>query len=423
MKLKFLPIFTFLSLGAFAQSFFPSVYDLPTTGFDLLRDQNAVILSQIKASSGNGFENQTLFESRKSPNTPYWALNKVSIWENAKWNTQELTTDSFVLNTQGKITTVYELVNYNYTGFNYNVKNRYNYTYDALGRLSKITMETANPASSNNYRSSYSMNTIYDMNGVRVYDSLYSYANSSVYIRGYVHDAAKKLINEYAVQGVDTITKVTYTYNGNLIKHSVSMSLNTSSDEWYLDAADTFVYNIDNQIDSRISWAMVYTSANSGTFTPTTNETYKYKTGNKLSEIISKQFIDTAWNLSTKTIINYNADNKVIDGYIFDFVNNDWSNNASQKYIFSDEIVGLKESTLNNLSAKIYPNPAADYIEIQVNQTEFMSYELIDISGKMVMVGEVLNKLDISNLETGIYFMKIINLKTNQCITQKIIKQ
>ncbi len=68
---------------------------------------------------------------------------------------------------------------------------------------------------------------------------------------------------------------------------------------------------------------------------------------------------------------------------------------------------------LNSIKAKenlnIYPNPAHDYILITNNTSHKTNIEIIDITGKVyksnILVRQ--SKIDISNLESGIYFVKV----------------
>ena len=60
-------------------------------------------------------------------------------------------------------------------------------------------------------------------------------------------------------------------------------------------------------------------------------------------------------------------------------------------------------------SFKIYPNPASDYIQIESNNVQISSVEMYSVLGKKVVSQKTLinNRLDVSNLSKGVYFMKI----------------
>lgn len=70
----------------------------------------------------------------------------------------------------------------------------------------------------------------------------------------------------------------------------------------------------------------------------------------------------------------------------------------------------------------IYKNPSSDYITIQFNNSEKENIQIYDVTGKLVKEKTILNhqKMDISELLNGIYFIRVDN---NNLLTQKFIKQ
>ena len=60
---------------------------------------------------------------------------------------------------------------------------------------------------------------------------------------------------------------------------------------------------------------------------------------------------------------------------------------------------------------QIYPNPAIDFIAIKNEKTEDLSYQIFDISGKLILSGKSKSneKIDIQTLEKGNYFLQIQN--------------
>lgn len=71
---------------------------------------------------------------------------------------------------------------------------------------------------------------------------------------------------------------------------------------------------------------------------------------------------------------------------------------------------------------KVYPNPATDFINIKINQKS--SYQLIDVNGKIVLqgkLGELENRIEISDKQAGIYFLNIADLQKREKQTVKII--
>lgn len=79
-----------------------------------------------------------------------------------------------------------------------------------------------------------------------------------------------------------------------------------------------------------------------------------------------------------------------------------------------NSISNTNDVEVNNSSnlITIYPNPSTNYISIQNSSNfEFKDYEIIDINGKILSLGNNLieNKIDISSLPTGKYFIKCFN--------------
>lgn len=77
------------------------------------------------------------------------------------------------------------------------------------------------------------------------------------------------------------------------------------------------------------------------------------------------------------------------------------------------------------LFSKVYPNPATDIINIVFEHKIKSTFQVTDMSGKMVLQGqldEFENKIDISKQATGIYALTIINTANKKTETVKIVK-
>ena len=71
---------------------------------------------------------------------------------------------------------------------------------------------------------------------------------------------------------------------------------------------------------------------------------------------------------------------------------------------------------------KIFPNPVQDFVNIESDKN-FIAYEIIDESGKLILNKEFKgSKIDISNLKTGVYFIKLKSL-SNETNIVKFIKK
>jgi len=71
---------------------------------------------------------------------------------------------------------------------------------------------------------------------------------------------------------------------------------------------------------------------------------------------------------------------------------------------------------------KLYPNPAIDYLHIKRNNITNLDYQIMDTLGKAIGSGTMVsNKINISLLKSGIYFLRLSDEKIRH--TSKFIKQ
>jgi endonuclease/exonuclease/phosphatase family metal-dependent hydrolase len=104
------------------------------------------------------------------------------------------------------------------------------------------------------------------------------------------------------------------------------------------------------------------------------------------------------------------------------------TSNASDHFpIVSDftinQTASTNQNTLNNVIT-IYPNPANNSITIQVQNRETYQLKLIDIYGKIVLETSITNnnKINIENLNSGVYFVMIVNNKGKKYFS-KLLKK
>lgn len=87
-------------------------------------------------------------------------------------------------------------------------------------------------------------------------------------------------------------------------------------------------------------------------------------------------------------------------------------------------VAALANESFNLDNIVIYPNPSNDFINIQVGQNEnrMESIEITDILGKKVYQSKFENRINISNLNQGVYFITLISNEKEK-FTKKIIKK
>ena len=78
-----------------------------------------------------------------------------------------------------------------------------------------------------------------------------------------------------------------------------------------------------------------------------------------------------------------------------------------------------------NLGVQLYPNPASDYLYLYQTQNRSLGYEIVDMYGKRMATGDLLNnstKIYIANFGHGEYFIRLIDKKTSKKVTIPFIK-
>ena len=118
-----------------------------------------------------------------------------------------------------------------------------------------------------------------------------------------------------------------------------------------------------------------------------------------------------------------------------DFVHH-WYNNA-ESYLRIGHELGLEMikildgmSTSNNQvlsiqSIRLFPNPIKDYVQIEGADTNY-GIQIWDIAGKpLISFSNVstMEQVDLSNLNSGIYFIEVLNLKGERIALKKLVKQ
>lgn len=98
-------------------------------------------------------------------------------------------------------------------------------------------------------------------------------------------------------------------------------------------------------------------------------------------------------------------------------------------YSYGSKINNNLELTFDKEDMEIiesaYPNPAQDYINIDLQKSGVFTYQIANLNGLIVGQGKIFdkrNKVDITNFRNGIYIITIINSLNNKKESIKIIK-
>jgi len=83
--------------------------------------------------------------------------------------------------------------------------------------------------------------------------------------------------------------------------------------------------------------------------------------------------------------------------------------------------LGLFSAKINNLI--LYPNPTKDFVFVSDKYID-NDYQIISINGSIIKKGKINPvKINISNMNSGVYILKILNRELNSIITSKLIKE
>ena len=88
--------------------------------------------------------------------------------------------------------------------------------------------------------------------------------------------------------------------------------------------------------------------------------------------------------------------------------------------------VGIKENTLAN-KIKIYPNPASEFIHIELDKvSEISTIDIFNMEGQQVFLSNIMNndkvlKIPLQSLPNGVYFVRLIS-KEGSIQVEKILK-
>lgn len=90
-------------------------------------------------------------------------------------------------------------------------------------------------------------------------------------------------------------------------------------------------------------------------------------------------------------------------------------------------VTAIEEARDINLSAKVYPNPATDYLTLNINESDISNifYKLYDMAGQTLQHNKIFDNettINMNDFVPATYFVKIIQVDT-EVKTFKIIKR
>jgi len=89
------------------------------------------------------------------------------------------------------------------------------------------------------------------------------------------------------------------------------------------------------------------------------------------------------------------------------------------------DCTNLKETITENV-VSIYPNPASNFIEVVSTSLESGRIEIVDAVGRVVLGIKYANystTVNVQNLNSGLYFVRLINQSNNLIKEVKLVKE
>ena len=77
------------------------------------------------------------------------------------------------------------------------------------------------------------------------------------------------------------------------------------------------------------------------------------------------------------------------------------------------------------MKIEIFPNPVSENIFIKKEKSETLAYQITDVNGRLLKNGELIDEtsnITFTKMNSGVYFIKIINPTTREYIVEKIVK-
>lgn len=395
------------------------------------------------------------FNNKYRGNYTYNTDNKVAVtlmekWANGTWRNYTKETNTY--NSAGYIT---EEVNQNWDTVNNVWVNSwlYNFTYDGQNNLtlratkkwnannnawdnqsediyvfsgSLMTERSARSwdVQNNVWKNSYRYIFAHNNDNLLITETYYTWdKNANTWkesIRYHRSYNTAKLLDVYMAEqengGVwKNYEKITYTYNG------LKQELSTFREEWVNNAweSDQRIVNTYDTKDNLATYIFEIWQPNTNTWKNQTKYIYEYDANKNMTKKTEQKpdiNNNALWVNDKRETNTYNAYNQLLRQYDQNYIANNWTLtqfNSQSSYTYEDYTVTVSVSKYNNLDAavKMYPNPAAQYLNVDVvlPQAENINITLVDMTGRMVMAKayntttNIHEQINISHLSAGIY--------------------
>ena len=255
----------------------------------------------------------------------------------------------------------------------------------------------------------------YNVNNVLIANNLIYDATRGIGVGAPVNGAAMRnseFSNNiiYGIKGYSIVIygSVDLVFNNNLNKETGEDLASLYFSYWWV------FHNSNNMVATNNLSVNTYDTRgvrNSSSVLLPTNNGYYNSTAGQMSD--SSDIIYT-----TDTTINYND---------LVFTTNRYTNNPiiiTIPKVLDPSTVGVGQVVSLQNKIKIYPNPTSKYIYINQGIKKELKFSVFNINGQLIkssLLNSISNKIDLSNLKNGVYFIRIET--ENEVKTRKIIKK
>jgi len=149
-----------------------------------------------------------------------------------------------------------------------------------------------------------------------------------------------------------------------------------------------------------------------------------YSHGHHTAKLLTSNNGGQDWNEIPRSVIEY-ANAYTMD-YIFDdttvtiYMSTEDMGLISYEYDFNT--LGTPDMPINTGSFTMYPNPARDIISLNVSDETAKKIAVYNSNGKLVLQSDYTQTLDVSELSSGVYFVRI-STENNHRLVKKLIKK
>jgi len=122
-------------------------------------------------------------------------------------------------------------------------------------------------------------------------------------------------------------------------------------------------------------------------------------------------------------IMNVYGSKKVLEtpGWEWDSLTSTMVNNSIAKYYYSSQLISIDNPEKSKV--KIFPNPVKDWLIIDISESTYYTFRIIDLQGRKILEKPFSGStsIDMTGLKDGIYLYRIIDGKHNTVYQGKVM--